>query len=415
LAQKSNKTDGNFLGPLSAACFPYPDRMKTDPHVALLIETSNTYCRSLLQGVAAYVRENRPWSLYLEERERGAPIPGWLTQWDGDGIIVRAENEAIATAIFKTGLPAVNVSASDFGEKMPVVVTNEDTMARLAFEHLRERGFQEFAFCGSLDYFSTLRRIQIFEQLVQEKGYSCHLYEVPSPEAPRESWEQEQAKVAEWLQDLPKPIGLVTPNDFRGQQVLEACRRASIPVPEEVAVVAYGDDEVLCNLTSPFLSSVTTNSYGIGYKAASMLDRLMLDQPIEQRVELVEPFKVHHRQSTDVTAVDDPNVVVALQMIRRQACDGLKVGEILKEIPLSRRQLELRFKKLVGHTLHEEILRVKFMYAQRLVAQSEMALGTIAHRAGFAHASHMGEVFQNKLGVSPSEYRAQFDKATSLL
>jgi len=382
--------------------------MKTDPRIALLIETSNTYCRSLLQGIAAYVRENRPWSLYLGEHKRGAPVPDWLHQWDGDGIIVRVENEAIAEAIFKTGLPAVNVSASDFGEMLPVVAINEETMLRLAYEHLRERGFQEFAFCGSLDYYSTIRRARLFKQLMQEEGCSYHIYETSSSKQRREGWEQEQAKVAEWLKSLPKPIGLVTPNDFRGQQVLEACRRASIAVPEEIAVIAYGDDEVLCNLTSPLLSSVTTNSYGIGYKAAAKLDCLMAGKPIEQRVELVEPFRVHQRQSSDVTAFDDPDVVTALQVIRRQACDGIKVEGVLKGIPLSRRQLELRFKKLVGHTLHDEILRVKLMHAKQLVAESELALSAIARRTGFAQASHMCEVFQSKLGLSPSEFRAQF-------
>lgn len=382
--------------------------MRTDPHIALLIETSNAYCRFLLRGVAAYVRDNRPWSLYLSEHERGATVPSWLRRWKGDGIIARVENQEIADAVVEAGVPVVNVSAADHVKDMPTVTNNEETSIRLAFNHLHERGFKEFAFCGTAGHVWSVTREQLFEQFVYEAGCSIHIYKTPSPGKRRDNWEQEQIKVAKWLESIPKPVGLLASHDFRGQNVLDACRRASIAVPEQVAVIALGDDEVLCDLTSPMMTSVTNNPYEVGYKAASVLDQLMAGKSVSPRVTLVESVGVHLRQSTDITAIDDPDVVSALQMIRRYACDGLKVEEILEEVPLSRRQLELQFKKHVGRTLHEEILRVKLTQAKRLVAHSKLPLVDIALRVGFPHTSHMGVVFQNKLGLSPSEYRAKF-------
>jgi len=382
--------------------------MRTDPHIALLIETSNAYCRFLLRGVAAYVRDNRPWSLYLSEHERGATVPRWLRRWKGDGIIARVENQEIADAVVEAGVPVVNVSAADHVKDMPTVTNNEETSIRLAFNHLHERGFKEFAFCGTAGHVWSVTREQLFEQFVCEAGCSIHIYETPSPGKRRDNWEQEQIKVAKWLENIPKPVGLLASHDFRGQNVLDACRRASIAVPEQVAVIALGDDEVLCDLTSPMMTSVTNNPYEVGYKAASVLDQLMAGKSVSPRVTLIESVGVHLRQSTDITAIDDPDIVNALQMIRRHACDGLKVEEILEEVPLSRRQLELRFKKYAGRTLHEEILRVKLMQAKRLVAHSKLPLADIALRAGFPHTSHMGVVFQNKLGLSPSEYRAKY-------
>jgi len=386
----------------------------SDLHVALLIETSNSHCRALLQGIADYVRDNCQWSLYLGEHERGAPVPSWLRRWSGDGIIARIENEKIARAISEVDAPAVNVSATDFVQEMPTVTTNEETLVRMAFEHLQERGFREFAFCGTAGYAWSVTREEIFQRLIDEADGSYHIYELPSSGKRRKNWEQEQTKVADWLESLPKPVGLLASNDFRGQHVLDACRRARIAVPEQVAVISLGDDEVMCNLTSPLMTSVTTNSLDIGYKASAVLDQLMAGKEVSPRVSFVEPVGVHLRQSTDVTAIDDAGVVTALQMIRQQACDGIKVEKILEEVPLSRRQLELRFTKLVGRTLHEEILRVKLTHAKRLIAHSKLPLGDIAHRTGFAHASHMGEVFQNKLGYSPSEYRAKFRHASLL-
>jgi len=382
--------------------------MKSDPHIALLIETSNAYCRSLLQGVADYVRDNCQWSLYLGEHERGAPVPSWLRRWRGDGIIARVENENIASAISEVDAPVVNVSATDFAKEMPTVTTNEETLVRMAFEHLQERGFQEFAFCGTAGYTWSVTREEIFRRFVHEAGGACHIYKLPSSRKRRENWEQEQTRVSVWLDSLPKPVGLLASNDFRGQHVLDACRRAGIAVPEQIAVISLGNDEVMCNLTSPQMTSVTTNSLDIGYKASAVLDQLMAGKSVSPRVFFVEPVGVHLRQSTDVMAIDDKDVATALQMIRRQACDGIKVEKILEQVPLSRRQLELRFTKLVGRTLHEEILRMKITQAKRLIAHSKMPLGDIAHRTGFAHASHMGEVFQNKLGITPSEYRARF-------
>ncbi len=382
--------------------------MKSAPHVALLIETSNAYCRSLLQGIADYVRDNSPWSLYLGEHERGVPVPGWLRRWKGDGVIARIENKKMAQAIVEIDAPAVNVSATDFVKEMPTVTANEETMVRMAFEHLQERGFQEFAFCGTAGYSWSVKREEKFQRLVHEAGGTCHIYKHATTGSRRENWEQEQAKVAKWLESLPKPVGLLASHDFRGQHVLDACHRAKIAVPEQVAVISLGNDAVLCNLTSPLMTSVTANPQDTGYKAAWVLDQLMAGKSVNPRVLLVEPFGVHLRQSTDVTAIDDEDVVTALQMIRRQACDSIKVEDILVKIPLSRRQLELRFKKLVGRTLHEEILRVKIGQAKRLVAHSKLPLSDIAYRTGFSHASHMGEVFQNKLGLSPSEYRAKF-------
>jgi len=281
--------------------------MKSDPHIALLVETSNAYCRNLLLGIVGYVRDNRHWSLYIGGHERGAPVPGWLSRWKGDGIIARIENEKMAQAIAKVDAPVVNVSATDFIQEVPTVTTNEETMVRMAFEHLQERGFQEFAFCGTADYTWSVTREENFMRLVNEAGGNCHIYESPAPRARRENWEQEQTKVSKWLKKLPKPIGLLASNDFRGLLVLDACRRAKIAVPEQVAVMSLEDDEMICNLTSPLMTSVTTNPQDIGYKASAVLDQLMAGKTVDPRIFLVEPFGVHLRQSTDVTAIDDDN------------------------------------------------------------------------------------------------------------
>jgi LacI family transcriptional regulator len=156
------------------------------------------------------------------------------------------------------------------------------------------------------------------------------------------------------------------------------------------------------------MTSVKTNAHGVGYRAASMLDRLMAEMPVDPRVAEVEPIEGCTRQSTDIVAIEDPDIATALEMIRREACDGIKVTEILNRIPMSRRAFETLFKKLVGRTAHEEILRIKLAHAKRLLAESELSLTQVAHRTGFNHTSYMSEVFQKKVGRSRSKYREDF-------
>jgi LacI family transcriptional regulator len=116
--------------------------------VALLVETSNDYARGLLHGVVSYVREHRPWSTYLAEHGRGDAPPTWLSQWRGDGIIARIENPRIAKAVRACGLPTVDLSAANLIPSVPFVETDDAAIARLGFEHLAERGFKHFAYCG---------------------------------------------------------------------------------------------------------------------------------------------------------------------------------------------------------------------------------------------------------------------------
>ncbi len=382
--------------------------MKKVAHVALLIETSNAYCRNLLEGIAAYVRDHQPWSLYLGEHERGAAVPGWLRIWDGDGIIARVENEKIAKVLAEATVPVVNVSSTDFVKTMPAVVVHEETMIDQAVEHLLERGYQQFAFCGMSRYVWAITRERNFSRRVEAAGGTCHIYRPASTGRGELNWEKEQSRLGEWIQALPKPIGLLAPNDFRGQHVLDACHRQGIAVPEQIAVISLGDDETLCNLTFPPMTSVTTNASGAGYQAATLLDRLMAGKKVSPRVVRLPPFGVHLRQSTDVTAIDDPDIVTALRIIRSSACDGIKIEDILEEITLSRRTFEQQFKKTVGRTPHEEILRVKLARTKRLLAESDLSLTQIANRVGFTHASYLCEVFRTKLDLTPNQYRRKF-------
>ncbi|MBC7365206.1 MAG: DNA-binding transcriptional regulator [Undibacterium sp.] len=374
--------------------------------VALLIETSNAYARGLLQGVVHYIREHQPWSFHLMEQGRGDDPPAWLEGWKGDGIIARIETPRIAAAVMKTGLPAVDLSAARLVPALPWVETDDAEIARLAAEHLLERGFRNFAFCGEARFNWSVWREQHFAERVRAAGHECHFYR-PKDEGAAGSAAAQVAEIGRWLQTLPKPVGIMACYDNRGQQVLDACRSAGFAVPDEVAVIGVDNDELLCELASPPLSSVMPNAHRTGYVAAARLDRLMAGKKVTPMAELIPPLGVASRHSTDAFALEDRAIVQAVRMIREHACEGINVGDVLKVVPLSRRVLEQRFQKQLGRTPREEILQVRLARVKQLLGETKLALYQIAERTGFEHVEYLSVVFKRETGLTPSVWRAE--------
>ena len=385
---------------------PAPRRSPTRARrrqVALLIETSNAYARGLLQGIVHYIREHEPWSFHLMEQGRGDDPPAWLEQWNGDGIIARIETPRIARAVVRAGLPAVDVSAARLVPGLPWVETDDEQIARLAAEHLLERGFKHFGFCGDARFNWSVLREKYFTRRLGAAKQSVCSYE---PAVAAGDLAVQVGDIRRWLHELPKPIGIMACYDIRGQQVLDACRSAGLAVPGEVAVIGVDNDALLCELASPPLTSVIPNAHRTGYEAAALLDRLMRGKKVARVANLIAPLGVAARQSTDVLAVDDREVARAVQFIREHACEGINVGDVLRAAPLSRRVLEQRFQRLLGRTPREEILHVRLGRVKQLLGETDLPLYLVAERTGFEHVEYLSVVFKRETGATPSAFRA---------
>jgi LacI family transcriptional regulator len=372
--------------------------------VALLIESSNAYARGLLQGVVHYIREHQPWSFHLMEQGRGDDPPPWLANWEGDGIIARIETPRIARAVVRTKLPAVDLSAARLVPSLPWVETDDERIAGLAAEHLLERGFKHFGFCGDSRFNWSRWRGNHFAARLRAEKQEVHRYE---PVAKGGDLTAQVADIGRWLQSLPKPVGVMACYDIRAQQVLDACRNAGLAVPGDVAVIGVDNDELLCDLASPPLSSVIPNTHRTGYEAAALLDRMMRGEKVAPVAHLIAPLGVADRHSTDVLAIDDRQIARAVQFIREHACSGINVSDVLRAVPLSRRVLEQRFQRLLGRTPREEILHVRLDRVKQLLGETKLPLFSIAERTGFEHVEYLSVVFKRETGLTPSGYRAE--------
>ena len=373
--------------------------------VALLVETSNEYARGLLRGIVAYVREHRPWTTYLAEQARGDDPPAWLADWRGDGIIARIENDRIAQAVKAPGLPVVDVSAANLVPGVPWVETDDKLIAQAAFDHLYERGFRNLAFIGDERFNWSNWRRDRFVELAAERGLSVAVAHSSVVARAGAEWTQETGRLARWLVSLPKPVGVMACYDLMGRQVLEACRTTSLVVPDDVAVVGVDDDELICELSDPPLSSIAPDCYRTGYEAAALLDRMMAGKKVAATGHLLPPLGAVPRASSDVLAIEDADVSAAVRYIREHACEGIDVSDVMEQVPLSRRVLEGRFNRLIGRSPHEEIDRVQMARAQELLRSTDLSLVQIAQKVGFEHAEYLSVVFKKRVGQTPREFR----------
>ena len=384
--------------------------MSNLPHVAILVETSREYGRGLLQGISKYVKEHEPWSMYFVPQGLGDPPPPWLSRWSGDGILARINDRRMAKAIVDTGLPVVDMRNTMVDIRVPRLGPDNSAVSQLAFTHLQERGFRHFGFCSISHgrYWFLDARCKYFSTLVKDAGYSYNEFRFREQPRRQTTWEQEQQQIAAWLKGLPKPIGIMTGNDDIGQRVLDACLRSGTIVPDEVAVVSVDNDEYLCNLSKPTLSSIDINLEQIGYAAAALLERIMAGKRSAKEYTEFQPKNVVVRGSTDVLAIDNAEIAAALRFIREHACDPINVEQVVQRMAVSRSSFERMFKKLMGRTPKAEIVRTQVARAKELLAVSDLPLSAIAHKSGFCTFSHFSSTFRKQTGFTPREYRFKF-------
>ncbi len=380
-------------------------------HVALLVETSREYARGLLRGIARYHQEHGPWSIFFEPHGQNDPPPFWLKTWRGDGILARVDDKRMANAILQTGIPSVDLRGAFQNLGLPFIGVDNRPVSKLAFDHLQDCGLRHFAFCGTPrgENPNQDRRCDYFVDAVRAAGYECEVYLGESHKGRAVDWDKQQRQIVKWLQQLPKPIGIMTCHDGRGHEVLDACRRADLHVPDEVAVIGVDNDPHLCNLCTPPLTSIDVNPGRIGYEAARVLHEFMLGKKgSSEPVLLGPPRGVAARQSTDVLAVADEEVTAAIRFIREKAVEGIRVKDVLDLATRSPTTLERRIKRILGRTIKAEITRVRLARAKLLLCETDLPIWKVSTRTGFSESKYFCDVFRSNESMTPSDYRNKF-------
>lgn len=381
-----------------------PDALR---QIAVLVETDSSAGCRIIRGIANYADRHGTWHLLLDPRDhehRSALPDGWR----GHGIIARITSTHQYEQLRSRGLPVVNVDdVIDLQPDLPAVVTDEAALADMALAHLLDRGFKRFAYFAPPSVEYSRRRGEAFVARVREAGYECAVYKPGYRAGRRIDWAERLRRVERWIRSLEQPIAVLAVDANRARQLAEMCHLAGIRVPDDAAVLAGSLDELLCDVSTPPLSAINVASERIGHDAALCLDSLMRGEapptgPIE-----VPPRGVQSRQSTDLLAIDDAEIVDALRYIRNHAHRGIIVEDILRQVPISRRSLEIQFRKYLGRSPAREIRRVQLERSRDLLGRRELSITEVALSCGFANATRFGVAFKKDTGKTPHSFRKE--------
>jgi LacI family transcriptional regulator len=403
--------------------------MRRAKKIILQIDIRSGFGRKLLRGIVKYSCLYGPWIFFRDGsiyEDRGITFSreivglgshdasiidkrkcrSRLKSLGADGIITQT-TELLHTMV-SLGLPII---ATDIEQlpNLPLIIDDYSATGKMAAEYFLARGFKRFAFCGFGNMSWSCRRGTAFSERAAKAGVQTHIYNYNYPEPKKQPWsEDERTYMSNWLKSLPKPIGLLACNDYRGEQVIETCRIAGLQVPNDVAVLGVDDDDLFCNLSSPKLSSISYNTEVTGYKVAELLDKLMAGQKMISQKIIYEPTHVITRESTDIMAMEDHDVANALGFIREHTMQLIQVDDVANAIGLSRRALYKRFKKVVGYSVYEEIKRVRMEQIAKFLIETDLSVSQIAFRFGYNGVDHIARYFKQKAGLSPAAYRIRF-------
>lgn len=373
-----------------------------EKRVAMLLRLAGRYGEDLLAGAADYASRHDNWVLWVGP---GITTIEPIRQWKADGILGLITTRELLEEVTSSRIPTVSLSSTLPHSSIPHVHANNWAIGRMAAEHLLERGFKNFAYIGPSYHHGSTERQRGFEDTLRQAGLGCRCLDLSAIGKDRTSWSFGSGEMRQWVRELPKPIGVFVFNDTTGFYFTQACAGAIVRIPEEIALVCVDDDEVLCRMCRPPLSSVHVPWRRVGYEAAAALDRLMSGRRPPARPILIEPTGVTVRQSSDILAVEDVEVARALGFIRQHAAETFAVSDVASHVALSQRVLERRFRKSFGRTIIQMIRDARLSLAKKELASTDRSIKAVAEACGFCTSSRFVYVFRKEVGLTPVAFR----------
>ncbi|MGC6565368.1 MAG: XylR family transcriptional regulator [Akkermansiaceae bacterium] len=389
--------------------------------ILLEVETAIAPGRDMLRGIAKFVGEINRWDVHHNAGHwalhGGISGPSHIEPLSAndhiDGIITRIYDEATrarARGFIQQGIPVIDILGDHQDRSIPLVHTDDAGIAGIALRHLVDQGFNRLAFCGIENTRWSILRGQHFEELARSAGIDVHM--IATSKNSHQEGGCDAERVEQWISSLPLPIGIFVSCDHIAPLVMEACARLGITIPEHLAVVGVNNDTVACNVCSPTLSSIDASHFEIGYRAARLLNELIEGEEPPRQRQNIAPRELIVRGSSGELAITDPLIARASRFIYRNAGSPIGVDEVVASVPLSRRELQRRFRNITGRTVHECILNARIKIAKRLLSNPEYTIETVAELSGFGSRQHFSKTFKTHTGSTPAKFRDESTRRT---
>jgi LacI family transcriptional regulator len=377
--------------------------------IILLFDISERYGQSLMQGIVRYYKENGSalfcrMPLYYRESLGIKGILKFARDWGAQGIVGQLNNSRHVKKIAESGIQLILEDFHERFEDFPNITGGYFETGQMGAEYFVNKGFRHFAFYGFRNIVWSRERSDGFEHYLHERGFDVYNFEHEDLHD-TDLWFYKPSSLSKWLKSLPKPIAIMACDDMRAQHITEACKHASIRVPEDVIVLGVDNDELTCNLSDPPLSSINLDTEKGGYEAARLMDLMIQGKVKKPQNIMVMPTYIVTRQSTDITAAHDSDIAVALNYIHKNFENNINVSNVLIQVPISRRSLEKRFLHVTGTSVYQYIFKLRMQRFSQQLLESDRRISEIALDAGFTLTNNISRQFRQIYGCTPGEYR----------
>lgn len=375
----------------------------------LLTDFTEAFAHNLLRGILEYSKGREPWVVCrmppsYKHMYGISGVLKWAEKWEADAIIAQFDDDDEVELFRQNGIIAL---AQDFKSRftsIPNITSKYRLTGQIAADFFLQKGFRNFAFYGYKDVVWSIERCMGFRERITEKGFGEHFFEYQKQ--PLDNlWFYESEPLTDWIKSLPHPIALMACDDTQGNKIMEVCQVLGIHIPEEIAVLGVDNDEIICNLSEPPLSSVSLNIQRGGYEAAQLIDQLLKKNDTAYEDVIIQPVTIVNRMSTDVYATNNPAILVALKYIHQNLANKINVEDIVKQVPLSRRLLEIRFKEVTGHSIYQYLSDLRMERFSQLLLASDEPIADLAMQVGLPDFKNLARQFKIWKGCTPAEYR----------
>lgn len=379
------------------------------PKVALFLATNEKAGRDKLQGILRYVRLHTPWNIHLLENRIGEQKLGDLKDWGATGVIVARMPDSVG-AIACAGVPVVVIdSPTLYTKRLPrasFVTCDSEAVGQAGADFLIRQKFKHFAYVADVGAWDWSQlRCRAFCEALRHAGFDCTVYDGNGAGHERDDWASDQKALTRWLLALPKPCAVLAARDGRARQVLETCLSAGLDVPGDIAILGVDNEEILCENSSPTLSSIQPDFEEAGYQAADLLEQLMRRNRRKPETLLYGVHQIVVRESSRPARAADRRLLRGLEFIRLNAGEPVGVADVARHMAVSRRMAELLFRKYLEHSILDEVRQTRLTRLKTFLLETSLPIGQISAQCGYQTEMHAKRVFKQQVGLTMSQFR----------
>lgn len=377
--------------------------------VLLLIDYSSEFSRGLLQGIINYSKQYGYWifyrlPLYYKSLYGKEGIAKWAREWKADAIIAQWDTEG-KTLLKDLNIPVVLQNYRERSDYFSNLTGSYIETGEMAARFFIQKRFRNFAFYGNKGVIWSEERALGYKNEVEKYGGAFYSFETES--LSDEQWETTHVELEKWLLSLPKPIAVFACDDTFALQISQLCKINNISIPDDIALLGVDNDEMICNLSDPPISSIVLDVEKGGYEAARLLHQMVKERANVPFNIVVKPLLIVARKSTGKIVIHNVYVKMVVEYIEKNYITLKSIDELVGLVPLSRRILEIKFKEEMGITIYQYIIRMRIDHIANLLITTDKSLIEIVMQSGFNDSKNISRIFKKYKGCSPNEFRKQ--------